>query len=76
MCRKCADSMKLIVEGTMNLTGVGTPDSPNAGDRIRNLNLINVASYVELTGNGTIEANGGDFLFHVTKTGTLNIVFH
>lgn len=65
--------LKLNVEGTMNLTGVGTPDSPNAGDRIRNLNLINVASYVELTGNGTIEANGGDFLFHVTKTGTLNI---
>ena len=35
--------LKLNVEGTMNLTGVGTPDSPNAGDRIRNLNLINVA---------------------------------
>lgn len=65
--------LKLNVEGTMNLTGVGNADSPNAADRIRNLTLLNVASYVELTGNGTIEANGGDFLFHVTKTGTLNI---
>lgn len=65
--------LKLNVEGTMNLTGVGNADSPNAADRINNLKLLNVASYVELTGNGTIEANGGDFLFHVTKTGTLNI---
>lgn len=65
--------LKLNVEGTMNLTGVGNADSPNAADRIRNLKLLNVASYVELTGSGTIEANGGDFLFNVTKTGTLNI---
>lgn len=68
-----SEPLKLKVEGTMKVTGVGNANSSDNMDHIRNLKLLKIASNVELTGSGTIEANGGDVLFDVTKTGKLDI---
>ena len=65
--------VKLNVEGTMKLNGVGTTGSADWKDNIKNLSLLKVTSYVELTGSGTIEADGGDFMFDVKKNGHLDV---
>lgn len=59
--------LKLQVDGTMSLTSGEDPD------KYSNLTLFNVKSNVEIIGSGTIEANGGDFMFSCRKEGSLNI---
>lgn len=59
--------LKLQVDGKMSLT---TNEDPN---KYSNLALLRVSSNVELTGTGTIEANGGDFMISVGNNGNLSI---
>lgn len=59
--------LKLNVEGTMSLT------SGEDVKKYSNMTYFKVNSYVEIKGEGTIEANGGDFLFSCGNNGKLEI---
>jgi hypothetical protein len=59
--------LKLQVNGTMSLT------SGEDVKKYSNMTYFKVNSYVEIKGEGTIEANGGDFLFSCGNNGKLEI---
>lgn len=59
--------LKLQVNGTMSLT------SGEDVTKYSNMTYFKVNSYVEIKGEGTIEANGGDFLFSCGNNGKLEI---
>ena len=59
--------LKLQVNGTMSLT------SGEDVTKYSNMTYFKVNSYVEIKGEGTIEADGGDFLFSCGNNGKLEI---
>lgn len=59
--------LKLQVDGKMSLT------SGEDVTKYSNMTYFKVNSYVEIKGEGTIEANGGDFLFSCGNNGKLEI---